>query len=128
MKSNAVPKTVDKYIALYPSDVQPILRKIRETIRKAAPEAEESISYKMPAFRMPQGIVLYFAAYKHHIGLYPAPRTAVELKDELAAYAGGKGTLKLPLDQPIPYRLIAKIVKYRTKLILAKAAAKRKTR
>ncbi len=119
------PKNIDEYIAGFPSDVQKKLEIVRTTIRKAAPGAAETISYQVPAFTL-QGYLIYFAGYKHHIGLYPAPRGVAEFKEELSAYEGGKGTIKLPLDKPIPARLISKIVKYRVKLNREKAKAKRK--
>lgn len=118
-------KDIDEYIARYPKDVQTILKKIRTTIRKAAPGAEEAISYQMPAFNF-RGYLIYFAAYKNHIGIYPVPRDVAEFKEELAQYEGGKGTLRLPLDQPIPYDLITRIVKFRVKQNLEKAARKAK--
>jgi len=118
MKSKS-PKDIDDYIAGFPADVQKILRKIRATIRKAAPAAEEAIKYQIPTFVL-NGNLISFAAYKAHIGLYPAPRGAKELKNELAAYEGGKGTLRFPLDEPIPFDLISRVVKYRVKKMGAK--------
>ncbi len=121
------PKTIDEYIAGFPREVREILQKIRATIRKAAPRAEEKISYQIPTFTL-HGNLIHFAAYQHHIGLYPAPRGVAQFKEELSAYEGGKGTLQLPLDKPIPLRLITKIVKYRVKINLEKAQARRKIR
>src|SRR5476651_2077548 len=96
------PKTVDEYIAAFPKEVQEILEKIRTTIRKAAPAAEEAIKYGMPAFIL-NGNLIYFAAFKKHIGLYSVPRTGPEkFKKELSAYQGAKGSVKFPLDKPIP--------------------------
>lgn len=113
MKSNQpVPKNVDEYISGFPADVQNILKKVRATIRKAAPKAEESISYQIPAYKL-NGVLIYFAAFKKHVSVYPAPREAKEFKKELAGYKGGKGTVQFPLDKPIPYDLITRIVKYR---------------
>jgi len=125
MKTSSVPpRNVDKYIAGFPADVQAILKRIRTTIRKAAPAAaEEKISYHIPAFFLAGKPLVFFAAYKQHIGLYPAPRGAEEFKQELSAYAGGKGTVQFPLDEPIPLGLIRRIVKFRAKMILAKAKA-----
>ncbi|HLJ12391.1 MAG TPA: DUF1801 domain-containing protein [Planctomycetaceae bacterium] len=124
MKSKPAPKTIDEYIAGFPDDVQDLLQTVRSTIRKAAPDAEETISYQIPAFKL-HGNLIFFAAHKQHIGLYPAPRGDAKFKNELSVYAGGKGTLRFPLDQPIPVRLIAKIVKHRVKANLAKANAGR---
>jgi len=124
MKTNA-PKNIDDYIAGFPKDIQAILKKIRTTIRKAAPEAEEAMSYQMPTFKL-KGNLVHFAAFKNHIGFYPAPTGIEKFKKELAIYQGGKGTLQFPLDQPIPYDLISKVVKFRVKENLAKAAAKGK--
>ena len=112
--SRATPRNIDEYIASYPPEVQAILQKIRLTIRKAAPDSEEIISYKIPAFRL-NGILLYFAAFKKHIGLYPPVRGDAKLVKAASAYAGEKGNLQLPLDHPIPYGLIGKIVKFRLK-------------
>jgi uncharacterized protein YdhG (YjbR/CyaY superfamily) len=120
------PKNIDEYIAGFPNDVQEILEKIRTTIRKAAPEAEEKISYQIPTFTLKGSYLIYFAAYKKHIGLYPAPRGAEKFKEELSAYEGGKGTLRFPLGKPIPFGLISRIVKFRIKENLEKAKAKAK--
>jgi uncharacterized protein YdhG (YjbR/CyaY superfamily) len=106
MKS--APKNIDEYIATFPDDVQKILERIRATIQKAAPDAQEAIKYQIPTFTL-NGNLIHFAAYKNHIGLYPAPRVAEQFKKELAAYEGGK------LDKPIPYDLITRIVKFRVK-------------
>lgn len=118
------PTNIDEYIAGFPPDVQEILEKIRTTIRKVAPDAEEIISYRMPAFKQ-NGNVVYFAAAKKHIGLYP-PVGDEKLRREAAVYAGPKGNLKFPLDEPIPYTLITKIVKARVKENLERAKAKGK--
>jgi uncharacterized protein YdhG (YjbR/CyaY superfamily) len=115
------PQNIDEYIADFPSDIQEILQKIRETIRNTAPEAEETISYKMPTFTL-KGDLVYFAAYKKHIGFYPAPSGVEEFKEDLSAYGAGKGTLQFPYDKPIPYDLITRIVKFRVKENLKKAA------
>lgn len=113
MKSGkTAPKNIDEYIAGFPPEVQEILQKIRLTIRKAAPKAEEAISYMIPTFKL-HGNLVHFAAYKKHIGFYPAPRGNEAFKEELSAYEGGKGTVQFPLDKPIPYALIRKIVKFR---------------
>jgi uncharacterized protein YdhG (YjbR/CyaY superfamily) len=126
MKTNQVTlNTIDDYIAGFPSDVQEILEKIRTTIQKAAPDAEETISYQMPTFTLKGKYLVYFAAYKKHIGFYPTPIKNVEFQEELAAYQAGKGTLQFPLDEPIPYDLINKVVRFRVKENLAKAKEKK---
>ena len=109
------PKDIDEYIAGFPDDVQKILEKIRATIRKAAPDSEETISYRIPTFNLKGRYLVYFAAYKKHIGLYPAPLGNTEFKEKLSVYEAGKGTAKFPLDKPIPFGLITKIVKFRAK-------------
>ena len=107
------PTTIDEYIAAFPPEVQAILQKIRATIHKAVPDAEETISYQMPSFKLRNHLV-YFGAFKTHIGLYP-PVQDQALQAEASKYAGEKGNLRFPLDQPIPYTLIGKIVKARAK-------------
>lgn len=119
-----VPQTIDEYIGGFSVEVQLILEKIRQTIRKAAPAAEEGISYQIPTFKLNGKPLLHFAAYKKHIGLYPAPREAEEFKEELAAYEGGKGTVQFPLDTPVPYDLIRRIVKFRMKSLSVSAPTK----
>lgn len=115
--------TVSDYISGFPKDVQKILRAIRKTIRAAVPAAEESISYKIPTYKLNGHPVIYFAAFKSHVGLYPVtPPVKAKFKKELAGYKGGKGTVKFPLDAPIPYALITKIAKF--KLAQAKATKK----
>jgi uncharacterized protein YdhG (YjbR/CyaY superfamily) len=104
--------TIDDYIASCAQDVRPVLRKIRATIRKTVPQATETISYRMPAFKQGRMLV-YFAAFKHHIGLYPPVRGNAALCKAVAKYAGPKGNLKFPLDQRIPYSLIARITAHR---------------
>jgi uncharacterized protein YdhG (YjbR/CyaY superfamily) len=118
---------VSGYIAQFPAEVQDVLEKVRATIRKAAPEAIETISYRMPAFKL-HGILVYFAAWKHHIGLYPPVSGDEALEQAAAKYAGPKGNLQFPLDQPIPYRLIERIIRWRVKQDTEKAAAKRAKR
>lgn len=107
------PQNIDEYTSDFPADVQKILKKIRSTISKAAPKAEESISYGIAAFKLNGKVLIYFAGFKNHVSVYPAPRGAAEFKDELAVYKGGKGTIQFPLDRPIPYDLITRIVKFR---------------
>jgi uncharacterized protein YdhG (YjbR/CyaY superfamily) len=113
--SRTAPKDIDDYIAGFPEDVQKILKKVRTTIRQAAPDAEETISYQIPTFKLNGRYLIYFAGFKNHISLYPAPRGAMEFKKELAAYEGGKGTVQFPLDKPIPFDLIKRIVKFKVK-------------
>jgi uncharacterized protein YdhG (YjbR/CyaY superfamily) len=117
----AKPKDIDEYIASFSPEIRAILGRIRSTIRAAAPGAQETISYGIPAFRQ-NGIVVYFAAFKRHIGLYPPVRGDARLRKAVSVYAGKKGNLQFPLDRPIPYGLIKKIVKFRVKQISSKAA------
>ena len=129
MKSiKAVPaKNVSEYIAAQPKAVQAALNKLRSTIRSAAPEAEEVISYQMPAYKH-HGMLVYFAVWPAHIGFYPTPGGIEAFKKELAAYDMSKGTIKFPLDKTIPYSLISKIVKYRVKENEMKASLKKQSR
>jgi uncharacterized protein YdhG (YjbR/CyaY superfamily) len=106
------PTTIDEYIARCAPEVRPILERIRATIAKAVPDATEIISYRIPAVRL-RRIVVYFAAFKHHIGMYPPVRGNAALEKAVAPYAGEKGTLRFPLDRKIPYALIARIAKFR---------------
>jgi uncharacterized protein YdhG (YjbR/CyaY superfamily) len=117
-------KDVDKFIAAYPKEVQDILNKVRATIREAAPDAEETINYGIPTFQL-NGNLVHFSALKTHIGFYPTPSGIEKFKKELSAYEGAKGSVKFPLDKPIPYALISKIVKFRVKENLAKAKKKK---
>jgi uncharacterized protein YdhG (YjbR/CyaY superfamily) len=126
MESNSkAPATIDEYVANFPEDVQKKLQEIRGVIKDAAPEAKERISYKMPAFTL-NGNLVYFAAFKNHIGFYPIPSGIEEFKKELSVYEQGKGSVQFPLDKPLPLELIRKIVKFRAKENLAKARAKEK--
>ena len=122
---HTAPKNIDEYIAGFPHDVQEILEKIRMTIRKAAPDAEETIKYQIPTFTL-KGNLVHFAAYKKHIGFYPTSTGIEKFKNELSVYEGAKGSVKFPLDKPIPFALISKIVKFRVKENLARAEAKGK--
>jgi len=112
-------RTIDEYINTFPEDVRAILEKIRETIRKAAPGAEEAISYQMPTFKL-NGNLVHFAEYKNYIGFYPLPSGIEAFKVELSPYIAGRGTLQFSLDKPIPYDLIEKVVAFRVKENLAK--------
>ena len=119
------PKDIDEYIANAAADVRLILERVRATIRAAAPDSDEVISYGIPAFRL-NGILLYFAAFKHHIGLFPPISGDAGLEKAIARYAGEKGNLKFPLDEPIPYALIKRIAVLRVKQDRAKAGSRRK--
>ena len=119
-----VSQTIDDYVAGFPPDVQAILQKVRSTIRNAAPGAKETISYQMPTFVL-QGNLVHFAAFKSHIGLYPTPSGTERFREELSRYATGKGSIRFPLNEPIPYGLISRIVKFRVKENLERAAARK---
>jgi uncharacterized protein YdhG (YjbR/CyaY superfamily) len=121
------PTTIDEYILGFPPHIQEILQKIRQIIRAAAPQAQETINYQMPTFTL-EGNLVHFAAYQNHIGFYPIPSGIEAFKDELSAYKSGKGSAQFPLDQPIPYDLIRRIVEFRVKENQDKAAAKAKKR
>jgi len=116
-------QTVDDYISTFPPATKKALKDIRSTIKKSAPGAEESISYNIPAFRL-DGMLVWYAGYKEHIGLYPRPNAIQVFKKELTNYKLSKGTIQFPLDQPLPVRLITRIVKYRVAENQAAAAAK----
>src|SRR4030043_417649 len=107
--------TMDDYIKTFPTDVQNILEKMRQTIRKAAPEASEAISYQMPTFKLNGKNLVHFAAFKNHIGFYPIPSGIEAFKKELSPYKQGKGSVQFPLDKPIPFNLVEKIVIFRVK-------------
>lgn len=119
-------ETIDEYIGTFPKEVQSILEKIRQTIRKAAPQAVESISYQMPAFKMNGRYLVYFAGWKNHVALYPIPSNNGNFRKELAPYVGGKGTARFQLDEPIPYALIEKIVVLLMRANLVKASKVKK--
>ncbi len=126
MKTNPTePQNIDEYIAGFPQDIQEILERIRSTIKTAAPDAEETINYQIPTFTL-KGNLVHFAAFKKHIGFYPTPTGIEKFKTELSVYEGAKGSVKFPLDKPIPFELINKIVKFRVKENLDRAAAKGK--
>lgn len=124
-KEQATPTTIDSYIATFPEDVQAILQQVRQTIHEAAPEATEAISYQMPTFKL-YGNLVHFAAFKNHIGFYPVPSGMEAFQEELAAYKQGKGSVQFPLDKPMPFDLITKMVKFRVAENTAAAAAKGK--
>ena len=119
-------KTIDEYIKTYPKDFQKILKSVKQAIKEVVPEADEVISYQIPAFKLNGYYVVYIAGWKNHISLYPAPKGNVAFKKELSAYKGGKGTVQFPLDKPMPLSLIRKIVKYRVKENFEKIKAMKK--
>ena len=106
---------IDEYIAGFPADVQKVLQRVRAAIRKAAPQASESISYRIPTYKIDGRVIVYFAGFKHHIGLYPPVRGDAALEQAVAPYAGEKGNLRFPLDERIPYSLISRIVTFTVK-------------
>ena len=106
------PKDVDEYISKFPDNIQVLLKEMRATIKEAAPEAAEVISYQMPAYKY-RGMLIYFAAFKNHIGLYPRVSGIEAFKEELSVYKGAKGSVQFPLNKPLPLDLIARIVKFR---------------
>jgi uncharacterized protein YdhG (YjbR/CyaY superfamily) len=110
---------IDDYITNFPLEIQSLLESLRQTIRQAAPEAEEAFSYQMPTFKL-NGNLVHFAAFQKHIGFYPTPSGIAAFAEELAIYKGGKGSIQFPIDQPLPLNLIAKIVKFRVQKNLAK--------
>jgi uncharacterized protein YdhG (YjbR/CyaY superfamily) len=114
MKKAETSLTVDEYISGCPEQLQAKLKELREAIRKAAPEAEETISYRMPAYRL-NGVLVYFAAQKNHIGFYPTSSGVNAFREELAAYKTSKGAIQFPVDKPIPLKLVSTIVKFRVK-------------
>jgi uncharacterized protein YdhG (YjbR/CyaY superfamily) len=118
MKRTA-PKNVDDYIERYPKDVQAVLRKLRAVIRKAAPEAAETISYQIPAYKLGRDLV-YFAAFTDHISFFPTSSGVSKFKKELRDCRTSKGTIQFPLDRPIPYGLVMRITKFRRKEVMEK--------
>lgn len=120
------PTTADEYIAGFPGDIQLILNQVRATIQQAAPDAEESIAYGMPAYKLKGKPLVYFAGFKNHIGFYATPSGHSEFAKELSEYKQGKGSVQFPLDQPIPYDLIAQIVEFRVVENLEKVKTKKK--
>lgn len=107
-------KSIEEYIKTFPAEIQKILQQVRETIKKAAPEAEETINYQIPTFKL-NGNLVHFAAFKNHIGFYPAPSGQKAFEKELSVYKSGKGSVQFPLDKPMPLALIKRIVQYRVK-------------
>jgi uncharacterized protein YdhG (YjbR/CyaY superfamily) len=125
MKRTSLPTTIDEYIAAFPKSVQSILRKVRATVRAAAPQAHEVISYRMPALKQ-HGVLVYFAAFKQHIGFYPPIKGDAKLEKAAAPYAGEKGNLRFPFDEPIPYGLIKRLTQLRARQDRDAAAAKKR--
>jgi len=122
MKTNESPD-VNSYIALFPEHTRVLLETLRTAIKKAAPNAEETISYQMPAYKQ-DGMLVYFAGYKSHIGFYPGAAGISEFKKEVSAYKNAKGSVQFPLDEPLPLTLVSKIVKFRVKQNTEKAKAR----
>lgn len=121
--------SVDDYVAAQPSALTPILERVRATLRKALPDADEVISYQIPAYRLPGGMVIFFAGWKSHYSVYPATAGVLEgLRAELEGYAMSKGTIRFPLTQPVPVRLLTRIAKIRAKEVVERAQAKAKTK
>ncbi len=127
MIDKTTPKNIDDYIAKFPLDVQEILQKVRMTVREAAPGAEETIKYQMPTFTL-HGNLVYFAAFKKHIGFYPPVTGSEKLNNELLPYRGPKGSFIFPFEQPIPYGLISEMVRLRVKENLEEAEARKRKR
>lgn len=115
---------IDEYIKTFPKDIQKILESVRQTIKNAAPGAEETINYQIPTFKL-NGNLVHFAAFKNHIGFYPTPSGQKAFQKELSIYKSGKGSVQFPIDKPMPLSLIQKIVKHRVKENLAKTKKKR---
>jgi uncharacterized protein YdhG (YjbR/CyaY superfamily) len=118
-------QTIDEYIGTFPEDVQHILNELRQTIKEAAPEAQETINYQIPTFTL-NGNLVHFAAFEKHIGFYPTPSGMEAFKQELSRYKGAKGSVQFPIDEPLPLPLIRRIVKYRVKENLARKQKKKK--
>lgn len=121
------PASVDAYIAAFPPDVQAILRQVRQAVRAAAPDAAEVISYGIPALKL-RGVLVYYAAFKHHVGFYPPVRGDARLEKAASRYAGEKGNLRFPLDEPMPLALIARLTRLRAKQDRVTAVPRRKPR
>ncbi|HEU5040601.1 MAG TPA: DUF1801 domain-containing protein [Gemmatimonadales bacterium] len=119
----AAPRTVDEYLAGLPGDVRKVLEQVRTAIRRAAPEAQESIRYQIPTFEQ-GGPLVHFAAHARHVGFYPTPSGIERFQAELSAYEGAKGSVRFPLDQPMPLELIGRIVRFRVEENLSRAASR----
>jgi len=121
--SNTTPESIEEYISNFPPEVQEILKTLRKVIQESAPDATEKISYQMPTFDL-HGNLVHFAAFKNHIGFYPAPSGIEAFKEELSEYKGAKGSIQFPIGKPLPYQLVSKIVKFRVAENIDKAEAK----
>lgn len=120
--------SIDEYIARFPAEVQAVLRQMRETIRSAAPDAEETISYQIPTFTLNGTYLVYFAGFKKHVSLYPVPVEHPDFAQEMAVYGSGKGTMKFPLGEPLPIDLITRMVQHLRRENEARAAARKRER
>ncbi len=125
MKSNPIPKDIDQYIAIFPDEIRELLQKVRTTIGKAAPDAEEAIKYRMPTFTL-KGNLVHFAAFKNHIGFYPTSSGVANFQKELSSYPTSKGAVQFPYTQLVPFELITQIVKFRVLENLQRGEAKHK--
>ena len=126
LRSSVGPRNIDEYIAGFRHDVRKPLEQVRTTIKKAAPDAEEAIKYRIPTFVLNENLV-HFAAFKNHVGFYPTPSAIETFTYELSSYQGAKGSVQFSLDTPMPLCLIGKIVRFRIKEVRAKSAAKRRS-
>jgi len=117
------PADIDAYLALFPKAIQEMLQELRQTIKKAAPEAGEAIKYQMPTFTL-HGNLVHFAAFKNHIGFYPTPSAITAFQKELSVYEGAKGSVRFPIDKPLPLELVSRMVKFRVKETLEKSKKK----
>ena len=124
-ENKTIPESIDEYILNFPPEVQEILKSLRKVIKEAAPVAEEKISWQMPTFAL-HGNLVHFAAFKNHIGFYPAPTGIEAFKEELSQYKGAKGSVQFPIEKPLPYELISKIVKFRVAENIKQAEGKAK--
>jgi uncharacterized protein YdhG (YjbR/CyaY superfamily) len=116
-------ETIDEYIKTFPKDVQSILKELRQVIKAAAPEAEERLSYRMPSFWL-NGVLVYFAAFKSHIGFYPTASGIANFKEDLKGYKSAKGSVQFPIEKPLPFKLVSKIVKFKVAENLKKSSKK----
>lgn len=124
-ENKTIVNSIDEYISTFPTNIQEILKTLRKVIKEAAPDAEERISYRMPTFVL-HGNLVHFAAFKNHIGFYPDPSGIEAFKVELSQYKGAKGSVQFPIDKPLPYELISRIVKFRVTENIEKAKSKKK--